>query len=161
MPRRNWHNRVMAQARPSALPRPRRRALPAARRALAGALLLLGPAGAMPQPAPAQTLGDPAAPDPSIPAESTGGQSAANQAASGEAVPAPAVPMRVTTDTAEYCEALANRVEHARQLRPVRAEALDQVRLLVSEGHQMCAEGLIRSGLVRLRRAWMILRADQ
>lgn len=71
--------------------------------------------------------------------------------------------MRVTTDTQEYCEALAERVEraeHVRQPRPAQGDELEQVKELASEGHQMCIAGRIRSGLVRLRRALLLLSAQ-
>jgi hypothetical protein len=114
------------------------RLLPALRCAAAAApLLLLGPGAALSQATPSTS------------SPSSSGQS---------------IPMRVTTDTAEYCESLAaqvERAEHARRPHAERSEYIEQVRELAAEGHHMCAEGLIRSGLTRLRRAWMILQSEK
>lgn len=69
-------------------------------------------------------------------------------------------PIRVTTDTPEYCEILSQRVVHAERApsaTPAARGKRAEVEELVAEGHQMCATGLIRGGLVRLRRAWMLL----
>jgi hypothetical protein len=71
---------------------------------------------------------------------------------------APPAPMRVTTDTTEYCDTLASRVAQAEQAKP---RTPPQVEELAEEGHHMCAAGLIRGGLVRLRRALMLLRAEK
>jgi len=67
-------------------------------------------------------------------------------------------PVRVTTDTPEFCETLAERIARAEQGRP---NAPHQVEELAEEGHQMCASGLIRGGLVRLRRALLMLRSEK
>jgi hypothetical protein len=78
---------------------------------------------------------------------------------SQEAPPPPASgPLRVTTDTPEYCETLAQRVARAEQARP---DAPRRVEELAEEGHQMCTTGLIRGGLVRLRRALLMLRSEK
>jgi hypothetical protein len=77
---------------------------------------------------------------------------------SAEAPPAPTGPLRVTTDTPEFCDRLADRVARAEQARP---NAPRQVEELAEEGHQMCTTGLIRGGLVRLRRALMMLYSDK
>ena len=65
-------------------------------------------------------------------------------------------PMRVTTDTAEYCAQLAERVARAQLARPPTAprDRRALVEELAAEGEQMCAAGRIRGGLMRLRRAW-------
>jgi hypothetical protein len=129
-------DRLTARARAARL-------LPSLRGAAAAApLLLLGPVTALSQSA----AGDPGALH----------QNAA------DAGPTQLAPMRVTTDTAEYCDTLASlvtRAERAQVARDTHAAELQQVRDLVEEGHHMCADGLIRSGLLRLRRALMILRA--
>ena len=66
--------------------------------------------------------------------------------------------MRITTDTPEYCWHLANEVaatpREFRQLPP-------DVRVLAVEGQRMCDHGLIRGGIMRLRRALLMLRAGQ
>ncbi len=64
----------------------------------------------------------------------------------------------VTTDTPEYCETLADRVRRAESARPNPPSQADE---LAEEGHHMCATGLIRGGLVRLRRAWLMLRREK
>lgn len=66
--------------------------------------------------------------------------------------------VRVTTDTPEYCEKLAERVARDEKARP---NAPRQAEELAAEGHHMCDSGLIRGGLVRLRRAWLMLRTDK
>ena len=50
---------------------------------------------------------------------------------------------RVTTDTPEYCESLADRVARAERARPNAPRAAGE---LAEEGHHMCATGLIRAG---------------
>jgi hypothetical protein len=72
--------------------------------------------------------------------------------------PPSAGPARVTSDTAEFCERLAERVARAEQMRP---NAPRQVEELAEEGHSMCSVGLIRGGLVRLRRALLMLRSEK
>ena len=80
-------------------------------------------------------------------------------ASSQPAPPPPSgAPVRVTSDTPEFCETLAERVARAEQARP---NAPRQVEELAEEGHQMCTTGLIRGGLVRLRRALLMLRTDK
>lgn len=109
--------------------------MPRYRNAIAAATLLsLGPATA--------------------PFHSVGAQSAL----SDPAPPPPSGPLRVTSDTAEYCENLAHRIEQAERSR---SDTPPQVEELATEGHQMCITGLIRSGLVRLRRALFLLRSEK
>jgi hypothetical protein len=74
------------------------------------------------------------------------------------APPAPSSPMRVTTDTTEYCDTLASRVAQAEHATP---HTPPQVEELAEEGHHMCATGLIRGGLVRLRRALLLLQTEK
>jgi hypothetical protein len=66
--------------------------------------------------------------------------------------------MRIITDTPEYCWHLANEV--AATPREFRLLPPD-VRVLAVEGQRMCDHGLIRGGIIRLRRALMMLRAGQ
>ena len=66
-------------------------------------------------------------------------------------------PLRVITHTREYCDQLSARaVELHRQL----ATPLAQAELLASEGDRLCAQGQIRPGIMRLRRAIMLLRGQ-
>ncbi len=60
------------------------------------------------------------------------------------------VPMPVTTDTKEYCLALADRMAGG--------EMPPHARLLWRHGREMCDHGQVRDGLARLRRAMLMLR---
>lgn len=64
---------------------------------------------------------------------------------------------RVITHTREYCEELSAR---AGQLRQARAAAPAEAAVLAAEGDRLCAQGQIRPGIMRLRRAIMLLRSD-
>ena len=72
---------------------------------------------------------------------------------------APALPpatdaARMTTDTPEYCNSLHGRVDGmARDSKPP-AEAID----LAREGQRLCETGKTRSGILHLRRAFILLR---
>jgi hypothetical protein len=61
-------------------------------------------------------------------------------------------PVRVTTDSAAYCEVLAERLA----ARP--KAAAGEVRSLAEEGQRLCETGHVRTGIAKLRRA---LRATQ
>jgi hypothetical protein len=64
-------------------------------------------------------------------------------------------PQRVTTDTPEYCLQLLDRIsELARNTDHPPQEATD----LSAEGQRMCDQGQTRGGILRLRRALMLLR---
>ena len=61
---------------------------------------------------------------------------------------------RVTTDTPEYCAHLLRRIGQ------VRAEVGGPARradILTAEGRYMCANGHVRPGIARLRRALLLL----
>jgi len=78
--------------------------------------------------------------------------------ASGQGVIVDSDRMRVMTDTPEYCWHLANEVAATpRELRLLPPE----VRMLALEGQRMCDHGLIRGGILRLRRALLLLRSGQ
>lgn len=62
--------------------------------------------------------------------------------------------VRVTTDSLEYCQELAQRLEGL----PRGREGLP--RSLGQEGLRLCAEGHVRTGIARLRRAIRVARAD-
>jgi len=66
-------------------------------------------------------------------------------------------PLRVITHTREYCDQLSAR---AVELRRLRATPLAQAELLAIEGDRLCAQGQIRPGIMRLRRAIMLLRGQ-
>jgi hypothetical protein len=61
---------------------------------------------------------------------------------------------RVTTDNAEYCEALAARLAASPQ--PVAEASRD----LGEEGRRLCANGHVRTGIAKLRRALRATRAE-
>jgi hypothetical protein len=66
---------------------------------------------------------------------------------------------RVTSDSPEFCAQLADMLRQdvrTHQLEPVP----DEVRMLGREGRKMCREGHIRPGILRIRRALLILRGE-
>ena len=71
---------------------------------------------------------------------------------------APVPPLRVTTDTAEYCNDLAGRIAAEQRGRP---DAVPEVQQLAQQGQQMCDTGPIRAGLWRLRRALLMLEGQK
>ncbi len=64
-------------------------------------------------------------------------------------------PSVVTTDTPEYCQSLIDRI--AQQILVAPAPPPMEVASLSNEGKRMCNDGLTRGGILRLRRALMIL----
>ena len=66
-------------------------------------------------------------------------------------------PMQVTTDTPEYCSQLAAEVAEARRTVPAPPPS---VRVLADEGQRMCGNGMVRGGILRLRRALLLLRNE-
>jgi hypothetical protein len=72
--------------------------------------------------------------------------------------PSVAGPMMVTTDTPAYCNDLAAQVAAAQRAHPA---AQPEAARLAREGRQMCDNGLIRGGLLRLRRALLLLRGQR
>ena len=78
--------------------------------------------------------------------------------ASGQGVTVDSDRMRVMSDTPEYCWHLADEIAaNQRETRGLPPE----VRMLAREGQRMCDHGLIVAGIRRLRRALLLLRADQ
>ncbi len=71
---------------------------------------------------------------------------------------APQVPMQVTTDTPEYCLHLADRVQSLVHLAV--SPPPQEVHDLSSEGQRMCASGQTRGGIMRLRKALMLMMHD-
>ena len=65
--------------------------------------------------------------------------------------------LRVITGTKEYCDQLSTRVV---ALRRQRTSKLTEADLLAGEGDRLCASGQIRPGIMRLRRAIMLLRGE-
>lgn len=63
--------------------------------------------------------------------------------------------LRVTTHTREHCAELA---VHATRLRQTRPGPHREADVLAREGERLCEHGQIRPGIIRLRRAIMLLR---
>ena len=68
---------------------------------------------------------------------------------------ADAAPSIVTTDTPEYCQRLFDRIGQA--IRATTTPPPLEVASLSTEGERMCHDGLTRGGILRLRRALLIL----
>ena len=64
-------------------------------------------------------------------------------------------PVVVTTDTPEYCQKLLDRLGQA--IHAATEPPPVEVSSLSTEGQRMCHAGLTRGGILRLRRALMIL----
>ena len=64
-------------------------------------------------------------------------------------------PLRITTESAEYCQALAAR------LAATPRAAAELPRGLGEEGRHLCAIGQYRTGIAKLRRAIRAARAEQ
>ncbi|MEJ0019285.1 MAG: hypothetical protein WDN25_22575 [Acetobacteraceae bacterium] len=66
-----------------------------------------------------------------------------------------APPQRVTSDTPEYCLHLLDRV--AELVRGAGSPPPREVTYLSTEGQRMCDQGQTRGGIMRLRRALMLM----
>lgn len=66
---------------------------------------------------------------------------------------------RVITDTAGYCVQLRTTIEDLMRQAPVPPPL--GVAVLSEQGARMCEEGFVRGGLIRLRRALIMLREAQ
>jgi hypothetical protein len=64
-------------------------------------------------------------------------------------------PAQVTSDTPEYCLHLLDQVSE--MVRVSEAPPPQEVMVLSSEGQRMCDQGLTRSGILRLRRALVLM----
>jgi hypothetical protein len=64
-------------------------------------------------------------------------------------------PAVVTTDSSEYCQKLVDRLGQA--IQSATAPPPVEVSTLSTEGQRMCNVGLTRGGILRLRRALLIL----
>ena len=64
-------------------------------------------------------------------------------------------PQRVTSDTPEYCLHLLDRVSEL--VRVAAVPPPQEVTYLSSEGQRMCDQGQTRGGILRLRRALMLM----
>jgi hypothetical protein len=65
------------------------------------------------------------------------------------------IPAVVTTDSPEYCQKLFDRIGQV--LHTAAAPPPTEVASLSTEGQHMCNDGLTRGGILRLRRALLIL----
>ena len=76
-----------------------------------------------------------------------------------EAMPRPvsgqALPQQVTTDTPEYCLQLLDRIS---ELARIAVNPPQEATSLSAEGQRMCNQGQTRGGILRLRRALVLLR---
>ncbi len=66
-----------------------------------------------------------------------------------------AAPAQVTTDTPQYCLQLLDEVS---ELVRIKANPPEEVSNLSTEGQRMCVQGQTRGGIMRLRRALVLLR---
>jgi len=66
-----------------------------------------------------------------------------------------APPTVLTTDTPEYCQKLIDRI--SQEIRAASVPPPVEVASLSTEGQRMCNDGLTRGGVLRLRRALLIL----
>jgi hypothetical protein len=66
-------------------------------------------------------------------------------------------PDLVTTDTPQYCLQLLDRVS---EMVRSRANLPDEVTTLSTQGQRMCDQGQTRGGIMRLRRALVLLQQD-
>ncbi len=64
-------------------------------------------------------------------------------------------PQRITSDTPEYCLQLLDRVSE--MVRAAGTPPPQEVGYLSSEGQRMCDQGQTRGGILRLRRALMLM----
>ena len=64
-------------------------------------------------------------------------------------------PQQVTTDTPEYCLQLLDRVSE--MVRVAGSPPPQEVAFLSSEGQRMCDQGQTRGGILRLRRALLLM----
>jgi hypothetical protein len=67
----------------------------------------------------------------------------------------PDTPMEVTSDTPEYCLKLLDRVSELVRLSAEPAPA--EVTMLSTEGDRLCHHGQLRGGILRLRRALLMM----
>ncbi len=66
-----------------------------------------------------------------------------------------APPVEVTTDTQAYCQRLSDQV--GERMRELKTPPPADVMRLSGEGERLCDEGQTRGGILRLRRAWLLI----
>jgi hypothetical protein len=79
--------------------------------------------------------------------------------AHGQSVEADMPAARVTSDTPEFCAHLAEMLRQE-MLAPRPGPVPDEVLMLAHEGRKMCGEGHVRPGILRIRRALLILKGE-
>lgn len=79
--------------------------------------------------------------------------------ADAQPVGSDAPPTRVTSDSPEFCALLSDLLRQDVRS-PQFAPVPDEVHMLGREGRRMCREGHIRPGILRIRRALLILRGQ-
>jgi hypothetical protein len=67
-------------------------------------------------------------------------------------------PVEVTTDTPAYCRHLSDQV--GERVRAMTSPPPEVIRLS-DEGERLCGEGQVRGGIMRLRRAWLLMAHPQ
>jgi hypothetical protein len=75
--------------------------------------------------------------------------------APGAGQPPPQPPMRVMTDTPEYCLKLLHVLD---RMQAASHNPSPDIAVLRDEGKMMCAQGLVKGGVMRLRSALSLLR---
>ena len=80
---------------------------------------------------------------------------AAGFAVTSHSVAGQTAPMLVTSDTPQYCLHLLDQVSELMRLAPA---APAEVTSLSTEGQRMCGQGHTRGGIMRLRRALVLLK---
>ena len=78
--------------------------------------------------------------------------------AAAQKPPESSAPMEVTTDTPEYCQYLQTRL-HA-LVHSASSPPPQEVTDLLADGQRMCEHGQTRGGIMRLRRAMMLVTHD-
>jgi hypothetical protein len=63
--------------------------------------------------------------------------------------------LEVTSDTPEYCARLLDRLSNLVHVSP--GPPSPEVSRLSTEGQRMCDQGQTRGGILRLRRAWLLM----
>jgi hypothetical protein len=90
------------------------------------------------------------------PAPASGAASASPSAAAPSTRPADTEYLRTTTESLEYCKQLYGQVDDLMRSN-AKSSSADQARNLSQEGERLCQHGQTRSGILHLRRAYVLL----
>ena len=96
------------------------------------------------------------APLPSVSAPAPGAASASAHAASPSTRSGDTEYLRTTTESLEYCKQLYGQVDDLMRSNS-KSSSADQARNLSQEGERLCQHGQTRSGILHLRRAYVLL----